>query len=123
MFPGNLSGQELQLFIAGDARTTGTVEIPGLDFTQAFSVTPGDVTTVDLPPAAQQESSDTVENLGIHVTAGAEVTVYGLNREAATTDAFLGLPVDALGTEYINLGYQGFGKISSASSRPRTRPR
>ena len=49
MFPGNLSGQELKLFIAGDARTTGTVEIPGLDFTQAFSVTPGDVTTVDLP--------------------------------------------------------------------------
>ncbi len=109
MFPGNLSGQELQLFIAGDARTTGTVEIPGLDFTQAFSVTPGSVTTVDLPPAAQQASSDTVENLGIHVTAEAEVTVYGLNREAATTDAFLGLPVDALGTEYVNLGYQGFG--------------
>jgi hypothetical protein len=108
MFPGNLGGGELKLFIAGDTATTGNVAIPGLQFSQAFNVTPGSVTTVDLPSNAQQQSSDTVESLGIHVTAGDEVTVYGLNRVTFTTDAYLGLPVDALGTDYINLGYQGF---------------
>jgi hypothetical protein len=108
MFPGNLGAGKLKLFIAGDTPTSGIVEIPGLEFTQRFTVTPGSVTSVDLPPAAQQQSSDTVKDLGIHVTAAAEVTVYGLNRKFARTDAFLGVPVDALGTGYINLGYQGF---------------
>ena len=106
MFPGNAGADQLRLFIAGDTATTGSVQIPGLQFNQGFSVTPGSVTSVDLPSAAQQQTSDAVENLGIHVTAGADVTVYGLNRATATTDAFLGLPVDALGTEYINLGYK-----------------
>ncbi|RZL04958.1 MAG: hypothetical protein EOO62_20175, partial [Hymenobacter sp.] len=41
----------------------------------------------------------------IHVTSGQEVTVYGLNRMTATTDAYLALPTDVLGTQYINLGY------------------
>jgi hypothetical protein len=46
-----------------------------------------------------------VGNLGIHVTSLQEVTVYGLNRIQYTTDAYLGLPVDILGTEYFVLGY------------------
>ncbi|MGH2846436.1 MAG: IgGFc-binding protein, partial [Thermoleophilaceae bacterium] len=113
MFPGNLSGGQLTLFITGDTATMGTVEIPGMQFTQSFSVTPGSVTTVNLPVNAQQQSSDAVENLGIHVTAGDEVTVYGLNRRSASTDAYLGLPVDALGTEYINLGYQNVSVVNA----------
>ena len=41
------------------------------------------------------------ENRAIHVTANDEVSVYGLNRIVFTTDAFLGLPVDVLTTEYV----------------------
>ena len=41
----------------------------------------------------------------MHVVTLDPVTVYGINRAIATTDAFLAIPVDALGTEYINLGY------------------
>ena len=123
-FQGNLPGQELKLFIAGETATTGTVTIPGLAFTAPFTVAPGAVTTVDLPVAAQNGLSDTVQDLGIHVTAADEVTVYGLNRQSATTDAYLGLPVDALGTEYINLGYQNsnivngtqFGVVATADA-------
>jgi len=105
-FPGNLSSPTLSLFITGPTATSGTVDIPGLSFSQAFSVTPGTVTTVVLPSGAQINTSDTVENLGIHVTAGAEVTVYGLNRVPFTTDAYLGLPTDILDTEYIVQGYK-----------------
>ena len=38
-----------------------------------------------------------------------EVTVYGLNRIQYTTDAYLGLPTDILGTEYIVLGWNDRG--------------
>ncbi|WP_392542973.1 post-COAP-1 domain-containing protein [Oryzobacter telluris] len=97
-------GGELTLFVAGTTATTGTVAVPGLAFSAPFSVTPGSVTSVVVPPEAEMTIGAGVENKGIHVTAGAEVTVYGLNRIQYTTDAFLGLPVDVLGTDYILLG-------------------
>ena len=105
-FPGNLStGTTLTLFITGDVATTGTVSIAGLSFTAPFTVTPGAVTSVIVPAGAELFDSDVVANNGIHVTSGQEVTVYGLNRLQFTTDAYLALPTDVLGTQYINLGY------------------
>ncbi|AHM59698.1 bacterial ig-like domain-containing protein [Flammeovirgaceae bacterium 311] len=106
MFNTNNGIPVLTLFITGEVPTTGTVEIAGLGFSETFSVTPGTVTSVEIPATAIVATSDVVENLGIHVTAVDEVTVYGLNRRQATTDAFLGLPVDILGTEYIAMGYR-----------------
>jgi hypothetical protein len=105
-FPGNLLRSELSLFLTGTTNTTGTVSIPGLRFTAPFSVTAGAVTTVVLPSTASLSTSDGVENKGILVTAQDEVAVYGLNRAQFTTDAYVGLPSDILGTEYIVLSYQ-----------------
>jgi hypothetical protein len=104
-FPGQLSNGQLTLFIAGDVSTSGNVSIPGLSFSQNFNVTPGQVTVVQLPVNAQLSTTDGTEAKGIHVTAQNEVTIYGLNRASATTDAYLGLPTDILGLEYIVLGF------------------
>jgi hypothetical protein len=105
-FPGNYSGGTLTLFITGPTATSGTVTMPGVAFSAPFTVTPGTVTSVPLPAGSDIQTSDTVENLGIHVTADAEVTVYGLNQITASTDAYLGLPTDILGTEYLVEGYE-----------------
>lgn len=116
MFNGNLSGsgEIVNLFLTGDTAASGTVEIPGLAFSAPFSVTPGAVTTVTLPVAVRMDSSDTVENKGVHIRADEEVTVYGLNRRNATTDAFIGLPTDILGTDYINLGYGNVNVVNAS---------
>ncbi len=104
-FPGNFSGgSEKTLFITGPEAASGNVEIPGLAFSQAFTVTPGTVTSVPLPADADLQVQEGIEAKGIHVTADREVTVYGLNRQSATTDAYLGLPIDVLGTDNIVLG-------------------
>lgn len=115
MFNENLAGggEVVNLFITGDTVTTGTVSIPGLAFNQAFSVTPGTVTTVTLPLTVRAAGVDAIENKGVRVTALAEVTVYGLNRRQATTDAYLGLPIDILGTEYINLTYRNVNIVNA----------
>jgi hypothetical protein len=107
-FPANQGQPTLSLFITGNTNTTGTVTIPGLGFTAPFTVTTGTVTTVTLPSMAVLDSSavEPIENKGIDVTPLNEVAVYGLNRIPATTDAYLGLPTDILGTEYIVLAYQ-----------------
>jgi hypothetical protein len=113
-FPGNFyGGATLTLFITGDVPTTGQVTIPGLEFSTPFTVTPPEVTSVSIPSSADLgSSSDVVTNLGIHVTALNEVSVYGLNRIIATTDAYLGLPTDILGTEYIVLAYKNVDVVN-----------
>src|SRR5688500_14292458 len=89
-FPGNNSSPTASLFISGTEATTGTVSIPGTGFSTAFSVTVGAITTVTLPNSVFLNTSNSIGNNGIHVTALKEVTVYGLNREQFTTDAYLG---------------------------------
>jgi len=110
----NNNSPALSLFITGDIVTSGMVQIPGLAFSAPFSVTPGTVTTVIIPAGAAASGNDNIENKGIHVIADNEVTVYGLNRIQATTDAFLGLPTDILGTEYINLGYENTNVVNAS---------
>ncbi|OZG72243.1 hypothetical protein BTA51_15990 [Hahella sp. CCB-MM4] len=115
MFNGNLpgSGEVVNLYITGDIATNGTVSIPGLAFSSPFAVVPGTVTTVNLPLSVRMDTSDFIESKGVHVVANDEVTVYGLNRRTATTDAFLGLPTDILGTEYINQGYANVNIVNA----------
>jgi IgGFc binding protein/Bacterial Ig domain/Bacterial Ig-like domain (group 1) len=100
---------ELSLFITGDKSTSGKVKIPSLSFSKDFTVAPGNVTTVELPSEASEVGiQDGIGDKGIHVTAADEVSVYGLNRIPFTTDAFLGLPTDILGTDYVVPSW-GFG--------------
>ncbi len=40
-----------------------------------------------------------------HITSSSEVTVYGLNQARTTSDAFIALPTDVLGTEYYAVSY------------------
>ena len=104
-FPGNFnSNGEKTLFITGPEAASGTVEMPGLSFSQPFTVTPGTVTSVPLPADSDLNVNEGTQPKGIHVTSDREVSVYGLNRIPASTDAYLGLPVDVLGTSNIALG-------------------
>lgn len=117
MYNTNYDGSStLKVFITSSVNTQGTVSIPGLSFSQPFSVTANTVTAVDLPNDLVIHTSDVIDDKGIHVTAQDEVTVYGLNYIPFTTDAYLGLPTDALGTEYLVLSYSGtteFGIVAS----------
>ncbi len=99
----------LTLYITGATSTTGTVDVPGMNFSVAFAVKPGSLTAVSLPTNLESRAVDGIENKGIHITAAAEVGVSGLNQGTSeltpqeTSDAFLALPTDTLGTEYIHL--------------------
>jgi uncharacterized repeat protein (TIGR01451 family) len=107
-FPGNHADDDLSalsLFITSNSDTSGTVSIPGLSFSQPFTVNAGTITTIVIPLGAELETSDVVGNLGIHVTSAEQVAIYGLNRQEFTTDAYLGLPSDILGTDYYVMSY------------------
>jgi hypothetical protein len=100
------SGAILTLFISSGSSTSGTVS-PNGGSAIPFSVTPGHVTSVPIPTSYELASNDGIENKGIHITAHAPISVYGLNDITATTDAFLALPTSSEGTRYRSLGYSG----------------
>ncbi len=117
-FEKNLSiADSRTLFITGDVATNGTVDIPGLAFTVNFSVVPDSITSINIPLTADVLANNGIENKGIHITANDEVTVYGLNQRSASTDAFLALPVDILGTDHYLMAYRGDGRSFSLYSQ------
>ena len=106
MFNTNIDNSgSREIFITSDLNTSGVVDVPGLGFSQPFVVAANTVVSVVVPMATSTHTSDVIDNLGIHVTALQEVTVYGLNYRPFSTDAYLALPVDILGTDYTVLTY------------------
>jgi gliding motility-associated-like protein len=101
--------EKLQLFIASDVATTGTVSVPGAGWSQNFSVSPGVTTVINIPNnVAEVTSSATPENKGVRVTSSSPVSVFAINFSQTTADASKILPVDALGNDYIASSYVGF---------------
>jgi hypothetical protein len=100
VFQQNLNIPTLHLFLSGPVATSGEVSI-GETFSEPFTVTPGEVTTVNLPSGSEITTHDVIEvNAAVRITSEAPITVYGLNRQTATTDAFAGLPAPSLGQRY-----------------------
>ncbi|HMG75196.1 MAG TPA: PKD domain-containing protein [Pyrinomonadaceae bacterium] len=99
-----------RLYISSRVDTSGTVTIPGagFNFTQNFTVQTNTIATVQLP-FVQVYESDVIQDKGIHVTSQQPVTIYGLNQRVFTSDAFLGLPVNTLGTDHFVLTYSNMG--------------
>ncbi|HJT23152.1 MAG TPA: IgGFc-binding protein, partial [bacterium] len=108
----------LQVLIASTTDNAGQVQVPGIGFSVPFTIAAGGTTQILLPAGAEDKFSDAVSTLGIHVTAVSQVSVYGLNNVQYASDGYLGLPVEALGTNYMvcsyrNETYQGSSLISS----------
>lgn len=110
-FPGNYAPDpnnpaRLSLCITGPGGTVGVVSIPGLGFSTNFAIPAAMAAIVHLPTAADLgDANDVITEKGIHVTASADVGVFGFNHARHTTDSYLGLPTVVLGTEYIVLGF------------------
>jgi len=115
-FPSNYyPDAEKKLFITSDVNTSVNVYIPSPLFNNNFSVIAGQTTIVSLPQNSELKVSDSLSYTTIRITANDDVTVYGINQRLTVTDAFLAIPVDALGTEYIVQSYP-----SSLTENPTT---
>ncbi|ELI0634495.1 IgGFc-binding protein [Vibrio harveyi] len=106
-FPKNHEARGTRsLFISSEHDAEGTVTVSGLATVEPFSLKANEVKRIDLPIQVESMSSDAVSQRGVRVVANQEVSVYGLNQYQHTTDAYLGLPIDSLGVNYIVASYQ-----------------
>jgi hypothetical protein len=114
-FGANLGGGEsenlMALYITSHVPAKGTVEVPALGFRKTFTTVPGAITTVILPSDLSNGSVEIVDDervisgMAVHITSDSEVAVYGMNHKTFSSDAFMALPTDVLGTEYRAMCY------------------
>ncbi len=65
----------------------------------------GNQAEIDLPSSWEVQGNDTVSNRSIHVTSSAPIVVNGFNYTPTSTDGYMGMPVNLLGTDYYALTY------------------
>jgi hypothetical protein len=103
MFGGS-PPEKMQLYITSDVATSGQVTISSVGFSQNFSVTPNQITTIDIPRTAAL-MNDGLYDHGIHVTAVKPVVVYSFVYVSAISGATVCLPTNTLGRDYFSVNY------------------
>lgn len=104
----------LELFLTSDYDSKAKIEIKALNFSTEIEIPKGTVRKVSIPKLAQIKSSEVVESgIAVKITSDFPINAYGLNRRKLTTDTFLGLPIDVLGTEYLAIGYDKSIQLTS----------
>ena len=102
--PAVAQQEKMSLYITSDVNTTGLVEIPGIGFNQAFTVTANQINVIDIPKTARLLNDGTF-NLGIHVSAVRPVVVYAHIYAMNVSGATVCLPTTTLGKEYFSVNY------------------
>ena len=101
---------ELTLFVTTSFESDVTVVVtaPGnsadVEMNEVFTVTAGYVHSLVIDVKLRLTNTS-MSVKGVLVVATEEVSVYGINRQKTTADAFLAYPIDVLGKEYYTLSY------------------
>ncbi|HET6400108.1 MAG TPA: T9SS type A sorting domain-containing protein [Candidatus Kapabacteria bacterium] len=102
------------LYLTSRVPASGEVDVPALNFYQTFTTTPGQITTIVLPNGNNNspsvllpESADeqVTQGMAVHITSDSAIAVFGMNHKEYSSDAFMALPVNVLGTEYRTMNY------------------
>ena len=102
---GGVCPEKMQLYITSDVNTSGNVDIPGVGFSQSFSVSANQITTIDIPRSAAL-NDEGLFNRGIHVTALKPIVVYSFIYVNAVSGATVCLPTNTLGREYYSVNFK-----------------
>ena len=74
-------------------------------------MTVGSVKRFDIP-YTMREQGTSLSSKALFVTSDVDISVYGVNKELYSADAFLALPIDVLGKQY----YTGESRTALASA-------
>jgi len=110
LMPNPLGAVTASVQLTSDVPTSVTIQYPVISpsFAQTVSLTPGQVTIVNLPSGTHAGwTAGRIVNNAVRLSAPDEFVAYVVNRATFTSDAGMALPVDALGTSYIVTTYRG----------------
>ena len=89
--------------ITGDRACSGTVTNPFTSWSEAFEVTEGQATVINIPieQAYAQDSSDCILETALHVETTDSVSVFVADYRRGSIDVSCALPVSSLGSDYL----------------------
>lgn len=101
---GEFSTRPLELFITTASLIPVTVSVSAPNATNLyhgdqFTVSKGTVRQLSIPQTLRSRGIERSEK-AIHIVSSEEIVVFGLNQADYSTDGFLGIPLDVLGTRY-----------------------
>ena len=105
-YMSNLVAPSHEVYISSRKNASGTIEVPGLAFSQAFTVAANTTTQIILP-AGVETPNEGLANLAVHVAACDSITVYSVSGGSASADATVVFPTSSLGSEYYILNVNG----------------
>ena len=93
----------LYLKMSAARACSGTVTNPRTNWSSEFNVAVGQMTTLEIPfeQAYDEEASDTILDIGLHVVATDSISLFAFNFREYSLDASCIFPVKALGDDYI----------------------
>ena len=94
------SADYLNVYVTSKVSTSGVVSVPGIGFSQSFTVAANSTTAITVPLGCMATGSNTVQPFGIHVVSTDTISVYALNYQPYTSDASVIFPVSSLDREY-----------------------
>lgn len=98
----------LEVYVSSERLATGTLTIPGTGFSQTFNILANTTTGIVIPAGIMAgDNSDIIEGKAIHIVTCDTVSVYAINKGAASDDAAVIYPTPILGNEYMVLTKQG----------------
>lgn len=133
-FPPEIPNDSLYIFITSEVPTKGKITFRNFSnqtFTQDFTITDPSKIYVfkrkyfdfelrgynDSGNNWSRNQNETPAVQTFHITSDDEVTVYALSQAITTSDAFLVLPTDVLGDEYLIMSYNSDGLNAAGNSR------
>ncbi|XP_013396707.1 uncharacterized protein LOC106163609 isoform X1 [Lingula anatina] len=116
-------GRDMYLYMTTGSNTPAevTVTAPKQDtnFRKTAQIARGQSVRVSIP-ANFKATGSRVENKGIHVMSTQPISLYGLNQEQGSGDAFTAIPVTGLGSRYSAITWSNQGQILVVSTQDRT---
>lgn len=101
------SSAGMYLYITSDSSTSGTVSIPGQNWSKSFTVTANNMTLVQVPTnLAYVDCSDCIRDQGIKVVSDKKIIVYSHIYYQYRSDATLVLPTNTTGKQYYCMAYK-----------------
>ena len=93
----------LYLKMSATRACSGTVTNPRTNWFSEFNVAVNQITTLEIPfeQAYDEEASDTILDIGLHVVATDSISLFAFNFREYSMDASCVFPVKALGDDYL----------------------
>lgn len=88
--------------------TTGTLSVPGLGFSENFSLEANAVALITLPTGAETIGSEAITNNAAHLVSSGTVSLYIHQYFGLRSEASIVLPTPALGKDYFLMTYYGY---------------